>query len=338
MNYLFYLKLAIQNIRKNAQTYVPYLLTCTGAVMMFDILMTLAGNPDIAKMKGGSDMRIILNLGCIIIAIFTGIFLFYTNSYLMKRRTTEIGLYNILGMEKKHIGWVLFFETVCIASVSLILGISGGFLLSKAVYLLLLRLAGETVPWGFYFSGTAAAASFFLYGTVFLLILGYNLARVHVNSPIELLKSGHTGEREPKTHMLIAVTGIAALGTGYYLALTTKNPTMAVGAFFIAVILVIIGTYCLFTAGSIAFLKILKKRKTFYYKTEHFISVSCLLYRMKQNAASLAGICILSTSVLVMLSSTAALYAGMEDVIRNRIPRNFTFEVLMKTWIKVSVI
>lgn len=145
MNYLFYLKLAIQNIRKNAQTYVPYLLTCTGAVMMFDILMTLAGNPDIAKMKGGSDMRIILNLGCIIIAIFTGIFLFYTNSYLMKRRTTEIGLYNILGMEKKHIGWVLFFETVCIASVSLILGISGGFLLSRAVYLLLLRRRKEKI-------------------------------------------------------------------------------------------------------------------------------------------------------------------------------------------------
>lgn len=326
MNRLFYLKLAVQNIRKNAQTYVPYILTCIGAVMMFDILLTLAKNPEVASMNGGSDMRTILNLGCIIIAPFTGAFLFYTNSFLMKRRKMEIGLLNILGMGKKHIARILFFETLCIAAVSLTAGIAGGFLLSKIVYLSMLRLVGETVQWGFYFSGRAAAVTALLYGCVFLLILAVNLARVHVSSPIELLKGGQMGEREPKTRLAVTLIGAASLGYGYYLALTTKNPTMAIGAFFIAVIFVIIGTYCLFTAGSIALLKALKKRKSFYYRTEHFIAVSGLLYRMKQNAAGLAGICILSTSVLVMLSSTASLYVGMDDVIRNRFPRNIMFK------------
>ncbi len=322
MNHFFYLRLAAQNIRKNAQTYIPYILTCTGSVMMFDIILTLAGNREIAAMHGGSDMRTILNLGCFIIALFAGGFLFYTNSFLMKRRKMEIGLYNILGMGKRHIGKILFFETFIIAAISLGVGITGGFLFSKAVYLLLLRLIGAPVQWGFFFSGTAALTSVLLFGAVFLVILSVNLARVHLSSPMELLRGGQVGEREPKTRWGIAVIGIITLGFGYYLALTTYNPAMAISAFFVAAILVMIGTYCLFTAGSIALLKFLRGRKKFYYRTEHFISVSGLLYRMRQNAAGLAGICILSTSVLVMLSSTVALYAGMGDVMRNRFPRN----------------
>lgn len=322
MNRFFYLKLAAQNIRKNAQTYIPYILTCTGSVMMFDIILTLAGNREIAAMHGGSDMRTILNLGCFIIALFAGGFLFYTNSFLMKRRKMEIGLYNILGMGKRHIGKILFFETFIIAAISLGGGIIGGFLFSKAVYLLLLRLIEAPVQWGFFFSGTAALTSMLLFGAVFLVILSVNLARVHLSSPMELLRGGQMGEREPKTRWGIAVVGIITLGFGYYLALTTYNPAMAISAFFVAAILVMIGTYCLFTAGSIALLKFLRGRKKFYYRTEHFISVSGLLYRMRQNAAGLAGICILSTSVLVMLSSTVALYVGMDDVMRNRFPRN----------------
>ena len=155
-NGLFYMKLALQNIKKNAQTYVPYILTCIGSVMMFDIILTLADNKEIAAMHGGSDMRTILGLGCYIIALFTAVFLFYTNSFLMKRRKKEIGLFNILGMGKKHIGFILFFETAIIGAVSLGAGITGGFVLSKAVHLLLLRLAQAPVQWGFYFSGKAA--------------------------------------------------------------------------------------------------------------------------------------------------------------------------------------
>ena len=262
-NGLFYMKLALQNIKKNAQTYVPYILTCIGSVMMFDIILTLADNKEIAAMHGGSDMRTILGLGCYIIALFTAVFLFYTNSFLMKRRKKEIGLFNILGMGKKHIGFILFFETAIIGAVSLGAGITGGFVLSKAVHLLLLRLAQAPVLWGFYFSGKAALMSVLLYGTVFLLILAGNLARVHVSSPVELLRGGQEGEREPKTRWWIAIIGTAALGGGYYLAVTTSNPAYAISAFFYAAILVMIGTYCLFTAGSIALLKLLKKRKDF---------------------------------------------------------------------------
>ncbi len=326
MKHFFYARLALQNIRKNAQTYIPYLLTCIGSVMMFDILLTLACSREIAAMHGGSDMRTILNLGCFIIALFAGGFLFYTNSFLMKRRKMEIGLYNILGMGKRHIGKILFFETAIIAAVSLAGGITGGFLLSKAVYLFLLRLVDAPVQWGFFFSWPAAAISVLLFGGVFLLILLVNLARVHVSSPLELLRGGQMGEREPRTRWAVALLGVITLGGGYYLALTTSNPALAISAFFIAAILVMIGTYCLFTAGSIALLKFLRGQKKFYYRTEHFISVSGLLYRMKQNAAGLAGICILSTSVLVMLSSTVALYVGMDDVMRNRFPRNIMLE------------
>lgn len=326
MSGFFYLKLAWVNIRKNARTYIPYILTCIGAVMMFDLILTLAFNKEITAMRGGADMHTVLGLGGFVIALFTGVFLVYTNSFLMKRRKKEIGLYNILGMSKRQIGVILFFETVIIGGVSLRAGITGGFVLSKAVYLLLLRLIGASVQWGFYFSGTAALYSVLFYSAVFLLILLANLARVHVSSPVELLRGGQEGEREPKTRWFIAVIGAAALGFGYYLAVTADNPVFAIETFFQAAILVMIGTYCLFTAGSIALLKALKKKKRFYYRAEHFISVSGLLYRMKQNAAGLAGICILSTSVLVMLSGTTALYAGMNDIIRNRFPRNILLE------------
>lgn len=221
-NGLFYMKLALQNIKKNAQTYVPYILTCIGSVMMFDIILTLADNKEIAAMHGGSDMRTILGLGCYIIALFTAVFLFYTNSFLMKRRKKEIGLFNILGMGKKHIGFILFFETAIIGAVSLGAGITGGFVLSKAVHLLLLRLAQAPVQWGLYFSGKAALMSVLLYGTVFLLILAGNLARVHVSSPVELLRGGQeggTGTENPLVdcHHRYRSPGRRLLSGGYHL-------------------------------------------------------------------------------------------------------------------------
>lgn len=325
MSALFYMKLAAQNIRKNGQTYIPYILTCIGSVMMYDILLSLVHNGEIKKMRGGSEIQYIMFLGCFIIAAFTSVFLFYTNSFLMKRRKMEIGLYNILGMGKRHIGTIMFFETAYIAGISLTAGIAGGFLLSKGVHLLLLRMVGEKVQWGFYFSAKAAVSSIVLYSFVFLAILAVNLARVHISSPLELLKGGQIGEKEPKTRWAAVLIGVASLAGGYYLALSLKNPILAINGFFVAVLLVIVGTNCLFMAGSIALLKMLRKKKSFYYRTGNFISVSGMLYRMKQNAAGLAEICILSTTVLVMLSSTAALYTGMEGVLRNRYPRNIMF-------------
>lgn len=324
MSGLFYIKLAMQNIRKNAGTYVPYILTCIGSVMVFQILLTLSLNTELDKIYGGSNMRSVLLLGCIIIGFFTGGFLFYTNSFLIRRRKKEIGLFNILGMEKKHIGRIMFYETVFIALISLTGGIGGGFLLSKGVYLLLLRMVEADVQWGFHFSGRAAITAVVLYGCLFLVILAVNMARVHAASPVELLRGGLEGEREPKTRWVTAVIGVIFLGTAYYIAVVTKNPILLILGFFAAVICVIIGTYCLFTAGSIALLKALKKNKHFYYRTDHFISVSGLIYRMKQNAAGLAGICILSTSVIVMLSSTVSLYSGLQGVLKNRFVREIS--------------
>lgn len=325
MSGLFYIRLAMQNIRKNAQTYIPYLLTCIGSVMVFDILLSLTLNTELENIYGGSNMRVILGLGCIIIAVFSVLFLFYTNSFLIRRRKKEIGLFNILGMEKRHIGKIMFFETVMIGAASLAVGIGGGFLLSKGVYLLLLRMVRAKVQWGVHFSGAAAVSTILIYGCLFLLILAVNMARVHVASPIALLRGGAEGEREPKTRWIIAVTGAVFLGAGYYMAVVIENPIGLIFGFFLAVICVIIGTYCLFMAGSIAFLKLLRKRKDYYYKTEHFISISGMLYRMKQNAAGLAGICILSTSVMVMLSSTVSLYSGINDVLANRFVRDLSF-------------
>ncbi len=316
------MKLAMQNIRKNARTYVPYILTCIGSVMVFQILLTLSLNTELDGIYGGSNMRVILLLGCIIIGFFTAGFLFYTNSFLIRRRKREIGLFNILGMEKKHIGTIMFYETVFIAFVSLAGGIGGGFLLSKGVYLLLLRMVAADVQWGFHFSGRAAVTAAVLYGCLFLVIMAVNIARVHVASPVELLRGGMEGEREPKTRWVTAVIGVIFLGIAYYIAVVTKNPMFLFLGFFAAVLCVIIGTYCLFIAGSIALLKALKKNKHFYYRTDHFISVSGLIYRMKQNAAGLAGICILSTSVIVMLSSTVSLYSGLQGVLKNRFVRD----------------
>lgn len=322
MSKFFYSRLAAENIRKHAQTYIPYILTCIGSVMMFHILDSLKSNPELNRLPGGGNLRMILGLGSIIIAIFSSIFLVYTNSFLIKRRKKEIGLLNILGMEKKHIGRILFFETVFTGLLSIGIGIGGGFLLSKIVYLGLLMLLQTEIQWGFHFSIMSAARSAFVFGGIFLFILLINLVQVQLCSPVELLKGNETGEREPKTRWGLASVGVVTLVSGYYLASASKNPILVIFLFFVAVILVIIGTYCLFTAGSIALLKCLKRNKQYYYQTKHFISISGMIYRMKQNAAGLAGICILSTAVLVMVSSTVSLYAGMDDVMKARFPRS----------------
>lgn len=294
--------------------------------MMFYNMCFLAVAKDIGSVSDSGSVRYILFLGSIVIGIFSLIFLFYTNSFLIKRRKKEFGLFNVLGMEKKHVARIIFHETIFTAAISLIVGLASGILISKLMILLLLKLISFEATFGFEVPIIAVLATIVLFCGIFLINLIYNIRQVHISNPIELLKGGNTGEKEPKTKVLMSIIGALCLGAGYYIAVVTKTPLAALNLFFVAVMLVIIGTYCLFTAGSIAILKKLKKNRKYYYKSKNFISVSGMIYRMKQNAAGLANICILSTCVIVMVSSTISLYTGIEDALRTRFPRNIMLE------------
>ena len=319
MSSRIYAKLAVTNIKNNRKTYFPFLLTSVLTVMMYYMMDTLARNDSI----GNRNVTTVLTLTIPVMALFSLIFLFYTNSFLIKRRKKEIAVYNILGMGKNHIGRMITIETLIIWAVSLALGILGGMVLGKLMHLLLLRILQYDVGIRFQISAPSILYTAVLFTFIFFLNWLYNLFQVRLANPVELLRGGNVGEREPRTKWLLALVGAAAMGAGYYLALTTERPIDAIDTFIVAVILVIIGTYCLFIAGSIAVLKALRRKKNFYYKANHFTAVSGMIYRMKQNAAGLANICILSTIVLVLVSSTVSLYAGMEDILDQRFPYDY---------------
>ena len=320
MSRFFYQKLAINNMKKNSKTLIPYILACIGTIMMFYNMVFLVVAKDIGSVSDSEDVRYILFLGAIVIGIFSLIFLFYTNSFLIKRRKKEFGLFNVLGMEKKHIARIMFYESLFTALISIALGLIAGILLSKLIILLLFKLITFNATFGFEMPIIAVIISISLFLGIFLVNLLYNIRQVHLSNAIELLKGGNVGEKEPKTKWLLTIIGVLCLGVGYYIAVTTESPLAALNLFFVAVLLVIIGTYCLFTTGSIAVLKMLRKNKKYYYIPKHFISVSSMIYRMKQNAAGLANICILSTAVIIIISSTMSLYMGVEDAIRTRYP------------------
>lgn len=322
----FYRKLAADNIKKNQKTYIPYILTCIVTTAMFYIVKSLSLNPGIKGMAGDDMLRYLLGLGTYIIALFAFIFLFYTNSFLIKRRKKEFGLFNILGMEKRHISKVLGWETVYASLVSFAGGFLLGIVFDKVMFLLIARLIDAEISLGFFISAKAIRATLLLFAAIFILIYLNALRQIHVANPIDLLRAGNQGEKEPKTKWLIAALGAVCLGTGYYLAITTENPIASIPVFFTAVLLVIAGTYLLFTAGSIALLKLLRKNKRFYYHPKHFTSISGMIYRMKQNAVGLANICILSTMVLVIVSSTTSLMIGIEDILNSRYPYHFTIQ------------
>ncbi len=322
MSKLFYPRLAAMNIKNNSKTYFPYIITCICTIAMFYIMHALSINKGLDGMSGSEALKSILSLGTTVIAIFSAIFLFYTNSFLIKRRKKEIGLYNVLGLEKKHIAKVLLFECIFTSVISLSAGLIAGIILNKLMFLLLLKILNFKVAFGFYVSMPSVIKTLILFTGIFFLTLLSDLFQITMSNPIELLKGTQNGEKEPKTKWIITLIGVIALGTGYGIAINVEAPLSALRLFFGAVILVMIGTYALFTSGSIVVLKALRKNKRFYYKTENFISVSGMMYRMKQNAVGLANICILSTAVLVLVSTTVALYVGMEDVIKTRFPRN----------------
>ncbi|MEG0692762.1 MAG: ABC transporter permease, partial [Oscillospiraceae bacterium] len=322
MNRGFYTKLAFTNIKKNSKTYIPYILTCICTIMMFYMVRTLAMNEGLMNMTGGQQLSIILELGSFVVGIFSLIFLFYTNSFLIKRRKKEFGLFNILGMEKKHISKIMTLESVFVGIFSFIVGILGGIVLTKLMYMLLCKLLQFEIPLKFDINLSAIIMTAILFLVIFLINLLNALRQVQLAKPIELLAGGNVGEKEPKTKWIMAILGFLTLGAGYYIAVSAKNPVEAMGLFFVAVILVIIGTELLFIAGSIAILKILRKNKRFYYQTKHFTTVSGMMYRMKQNAAGLSNICILSTMVIIMIAGTVSLYVGMNDVMGTQFPRN----------------
>lgn len=317
-------KLAVSNLKRNRRTTIPFILTSALCTLMLYLVISLENGPAVADSYGGAQLQMMLGFGQLIIVLFTVIFLFYTNSFLMKQRKREFGLFNILGLAKKDIGLVLFFELLICWAISLILGLGLGVILDKAMYLLIARLVSIPLPEGLHISAAAMTQTICWTGAVYVLLTVYGFFMVNVSSPIELLHAQAEGEKEPKNRWILALAGIICLAAGYGLAISVNNPMEAFVLFFVAVILVIIGTYLLFNAGSIAILNLLQKNRRFYYQTSHFISVSGMKYRMKANAVSLANICILSTMVLVALSTTICLMTGMDESIQTSYPRETT--------------
>lgn len=312
MRKFFYSRLALQNIRKNGKFYFPYLLAFLGCVCGMYLILSLSTGDGIANLRGGEYVAGFMTFGTGIVGLFAAIFLFYTNSFLIKRRKRELGLYNILGMEKRHIAKVLFLESFFIAFAGIVIGLGLGVALDKLMILLVSVIIQSDVPFGFSISWTGILTCLLLFGAIWICTLVYNLARIQLSKPVELLRSENVGEREPKTRWLVTIFGILCLGAGYAMAVLITDPIASMALYFVAVILVVIGTYCLFIGVSVFVLKALRKWKRFYYKPNHFINVSGMIYRMKQNGVGLANICILSTMVLVAVSTTVSLYLGIQ--------------------------
>lgn len=321
MKLSLYARLAAQNIRKSRRLYVPYLLSGVCMVMIFYVLSALTGDPALLSMSGGAQMAMLLSLGVIVMALFSALFLLYTSSFLMKQRGRELSLYNMLGMSKRHIVCIVFFETLFCAGICIGAGLALGVLSSKAFQLSLLRLMSSPVSPDFTVAPSLLGTTALTFLAIFLLIFLRGAVSVLRSNPVELMRKSRAGEKPPRANALKALLGIAMLAAGYVLALRVRNALSAFTMFFFAVLLVIGGTFECFSSASVFFLRILQSNKSYYYKPNHFISVSSMRYRMKRNGTSLAVICILSTMVLVILSSVTCLYAGTQDMLMTQYPR-----------------
>ncbi len=326
----FYPKLAFDGIRKNKKMYLPYILTSIGMVMMYYIIIFLQFSQSIKDAVQSSTVSQILGLGSWVIAIFSCIFLFYTNSFLIKRRKKEFGLYNILGMDKHNLGIILFWETLIITVISLVIGLAAGIAFSKLAELVFLNLLKSDVTFDLTVSSQGIGLCAIIFTVINILLFFNSLRQVRSSSAISLVKSEQTGEKPPKGNWIFGILGVLLLGGAYYISLSIKEPLQALTLFFVAVIMVITGTYLVMISGSVLFCRLLQKNKKYYYKPNHFVSVSSMVYRMKRNGAGLASICILATMVLVMISSTTSLYFGAEDALSSRYPReiNISFSSL----------
>lgn len=326
-----YTKLAWTGIQKNRKLYLPYMLTCIGMVMMCYIVSFLKYSPVFGSLPGGDTVQAFLNMGFGVMCVFSLLFLFYTNSFLIRRRKTEFGLYNILGMGKKNLALVLGIETLLIALITLAAGLFCGILFSKLAELGIVKILGGTADFSFHIDLQSIRDTLLLFVVIYTLLYLNTLRQLHLTNPIELLHSENAGEKPPKGNALVAIFGAVLLIAAYVLAVSIEDPIAAMIWFFVAVIMVILATYLLFISGSVTICRLLQKNKKYYYKTNHFISVSSMRYRMKRNGAGLASICILCTMVLVMVSSTVCLYIGKEDSLRMRYPRNYNLNVSVES-------
>lgn len=323
----FYPKLALTGMKKNRRLYFPYLLTCIGMIMMYYIILFLAENPIIAAIRGGDSVQQMLSLGSYVMSFFAVIFLFYTHSFLIRRRKKEFGLYNILGMGKRNIGRVLFWETVFVALGAISIGLFLGIVCSKLGELVLVNVLKGDVRYSFLIDSAAIRRTVVLFGIIFLLIFMNTLWQVRKTNAIALLHSENIGEKPPKANWFLGIAGIVLLGGAYYMAVSISNPLDAITWFFVAVLMVIIATYLVFIAGSVLICRLLQKNKHYYYQKKHFVPVSSMAYRMKRNGAGLASICILATMVLVMLAGSACLYIGAEDSLLTRYPQEIVIMI-----------
>lgn len=326
----FYPKLALDGIRKNKRMYFPYILTCTGMVMMTYIVNYLKTSSNIYAVGDGATVREFMNIGVIVLTFFSALFLFYTNSFLIRRRKKEFGLYNILGMGKKNIGILLFWESFFVAVFSIVTGLAGGIAFSKLAEIGFINILHGEVSYSLSISVESVIFTAVSFAVIFLLLFLNALRQVWFSSAITLLRSENAGEKPPRANYFFGIVGFVLLGVAYYLAVTIDNPISALGVFVVAVIMVIAATYLIMIAGSVWFCRVLQKRKKYYYKSNHFISVSSMLYRMKRNGAGLASICILATMVLVMISSTSALFIGGEEIMNVNCPRG------INTWFRAT--
>lgn len=328
MKFGLYPKLAFEGIKKNKRLYITYILTCVGMIIMYYIIIFIQTDKAIANLPlGASGVVMVLELGGWVVAFFSLLFLFYTNSFLMRRRKKEFGLYNILGMGKFNLARIIFWETVIIAVISLVTGLAIGIALAKLAELGLLNLLNADINYTVSISMQGVFMTLAVFGVIFLILLLNSIRQIKFSTAMSLLKSENTGEKPPKANWFWGVSGVIILAVAYYIAITVENPIAAMLYFFLAVIMVIIATYILMMTGSVVFCRILQKNKRYYYKANHFVSVSSMAYRMKRNGAGLASICILATMVLVMISSTTCLYFGVESTLTARYPKDINFDL-----------
>ena len=332
MKTALYPRLAWDGLRKNKRLFTPYLLTCVCMVMMFYILSFL-GSPETCALlpRGSNSTGLILNLGSFVIFVFSAIFLYYTNSFLVRRREREFGLYNVLGMNKRNLARIVTWESLITAVLSLVLGLALGIVLSKLAELGLVNMLGGDINYRIRIDVDSLTRALGLYAIIFAVIWLSTVVRVGRSSAVALLRSESVGEKPPKANWLLGLAGVVILAAAYYLAVSITNPLDAIVWFFVAVILVIIGTYLLLVAGSVLLCRVLQKNKKYYYRPEHFVSVSSMAYRMKRNGAGLASVCIIATMILVMISSSSCLYFGAEDSANMRYPRDVNITLAGET-------
>ena len=317
-------RLALSNLIKNRKLYYPFALATILAIAITYIFTSLTLNPHLDNLTGADAIKMVLGMGLGIVALSSGIIVLYANSFVMKNRSKELGLYSVLGLEKPHLFSMIFKETVILGFVTLLLGIGVGALFDKLIYAFLQRLIGESTGLVSTFQVMTIPIVLVIFACIFSLLVLVNGFRLLRLNPLQLTKDGLKGEKKGRFLVIQTFLGLGSMGYGYYLALSVKDPVTAIMSFFLAVLLVILGTYLLFNAGTTVVLQLLKKKKNYYYKPNNMISISNLVFRMKKNAVGLATIAILSSMVLVTLVGAASIYAGKKDYLASATPHDYS--------------